>query len=78
LDSRQADATSVFFAFVGENVDGHDYVGDAFARGAVAAVVERDVAVEASVLDITQGGLPAEPVLPLVIRVPDVLQAFRW
>ncbi|MEA3396305.1 MAG: UDP-N-acetylmuramoyl-tripeptide--D-alanyl-D-alanine ligase [Chloroflexota bacterium] len=77
LDSRQADATSVFFAFVGENVDGHDYVGDAFARGAAAAVVERDVAVEAAVLDIAQGGLPVEPVLPLVIRVPHVLHALQ-
>ncbi|RLC84503.1 MAG: UDP-N-acetylmuramoyl-tripeptide--D-alanyl-D-alanine ligase, partial [Chloroflexi bacterium] len=77
LDSRQADTASVFFAFVGENVDGHDYVADAFARGAAAAVVERDVAVEAAVWDVTRDDLPAGESLPLVIRVPDVLHALQ-
>ena len=41
IDSREADLGSLFVAFVGEQVDGHDYVDAAFERGAVAAIVER-------------------------------------
>ncbi|MFQ6036746.1 MAG: UDP-N-acetylmuramoyl-tripeptide--D-alanyl-D-alanine ligase, partial [Sedimentisphaerales bacterium] len=32
-----------FFAIPGENFDGHDYVPEAFAKGAVCAVVSKDV-----------------------------------
>ncbi len=77
LDSREAESDAVFFAFKGENVDGHDYVLDAFERGAVAAVVERDVAVEVPVLDLREGGQHADLSTPLVIRVPDVLKSLQ-
>jgi UDP-N-acetylmuramoyl-L-alanyl-D-glutamate--2,6-diaminopimelate ligase len=40
-DSRQATAGIVFFAVPGEQVDGHDYVGEAVKRGAAAVVVSR-------------------------------------
>ena len=43
IDSRQARPGSLFIAFPGERVDGHDYVADAFDQGAVAALVERPV-----------------------------------
>lgn len=43
IDSRDAMPGSLFVAFGGEFVDGHDYVADSFSRGAVAALVERDV-----------------------------------
>jgi len=39
IDSRTTEAGDCFFAIAGENFDGHDYVGDAFAKGAVCAVV---------------------------------------
>jgi len=42
-DSRTVKAGDCFFAITGENFDGHDYVGDAFAKGAVCAVIERDI-----------------------------------
>jgi UDP-N-acetylmuramoyl-tripeptide--D-alanyl-D-alanine ligase len=42
-DSRTVKAGDCFFAIAGENFDGHDYVGDAFAKGAACAVVERDI-----------------------------------
>lgn len=77
LDSRQAQVGSVFFAFAGENVDGHAYVADAFERGAVAAVVEQDVAVAGSMLNLETGDYPALLTTPLVIRVPHVLQALQ-
>ncbi|MGC9521911.1 MAG: UDP-N-acetylmuramoyl-tripeptide--D-alanyl-D-alanine ligase [Anaerolineae bacterium] len=85
IDSREAEPGSIFFAFEGERVDGHDFVADAFERGAVAAVVERGVTLAQRVdtLDMTGPQLPTEPVTPpLLIRVPDVLTALqgaaRW
>lgn len=43
IDSRLATAGSLFFAFSGQRVDGHDYVAAAYAAGAQAAVVTREV-----------------------------------
>jgi len=42
-DTRTIDAGALFFALRGERFDGHDHVGEAFSRGAAAAVVSRDV-----------------------------------
>ncbi len=41
IDSRTLAAGEVFFAVLGERFDGHAFLGAAFARGAVAAVVSR-------------------------------------
>jgi UDP-N-acetylmuramoyl-tripeptide--D-alanyl-D-alanine ligase len=43
IDSREARPGSLFVAFAGEQADGHQYVANAFERGAVAALVERPV-----------------------------------
>lgn len=43
IDSRQTHPGDLFFALRGENVDGHDYVGAAFAAGASGAVIARPV-----------------------------------
>ncbi len=43
FDSRKVTAGGLFLAFPGEQVDGHDYVGAAIERGAVAALVTRPV-----------------------------------
>jgi len=43
IDSRTTKAGDCFFAIAGENFDGHDYVADAFSKGAVCAVVCKDV-----------------------------------
>jgi UDP-N-acetylmuramoyl-L-alanyl-D-glutamate--2,6-diaminopimelate ligase len=55
FDSRQATAGGLFVALRGGYADGHDFVADAVGRGAVAALVERPVAVE---------GLAAQVVVP--------------
>jgi UDP-N-acetylmuramoyl-tripeptide--D-alanyl-D-alanine ligase len=47
-DSRTTKAGECFFAIGGENFDGHDYVADAFAKGAVCAVVSKDIDEEKS------------------------------
>jgi len=44
IDSRTTQPGNCFFAIPGENFDGHDYVVDAFAKGAVCAVVSKKVA----------------------------------
>ena len=43
FDSRRIEPGGLFLAFAGAQADGHDYVGAAVARGAVAAVVTREV-----------------------------------
>jgi UDP-N-acetylmuramoyl-L-alanyl-D-glutamate--2,6-diaminopimelate ligase len=43
-DSRLVQPGALFVAVPGEHVDGHSFVADAAARGAVAAIVERPVA----------------------------------
>lgn len=43
-DSRQLTQGSVFVAIAGEHVDGHDFVSGAATKGAVAALVEHEVA----------------------------------
>ena len=44
-DSRTTRPGGCFFAISGENFDGHDYVADALAKGAVCAVVSKDIPV---------------------------------
>lgn len=43
-DSRTVRPGDLFFAIRGDNFDGHEYVEDAFAKGACAAVVSDDAA----------------------------------
>ena len=43
IDSRTTKTGDCFFAIRGGNFDGHDYVLDAFAKGAVCAVVSKDI-----------------------------------
>ncbi|MFW6062792.1 MAG: UDP-N-acetylmuramoyl-tripeptide--D-alanyl-D-alanine ligase [Chloroflexota bacterium] len=56
IDSREVQPGDVFFAFEGEDLDGHDFVDDALARGAIAAVVERPVAAGAPTVHLEQAG----------------------
>ncbi|MBI4168589.1 MAG: UDP-N-acetylmuramoyl-tripeptide--D-alanyl-D-alanine ligase [Acidobacteria bacterium] len=58
IDSRSVRAGDLFFAIVGPRHDGHDFVGEAIARGAVAAVVSK-------------GGPGQFPEAPALIRVRD-------
>ena len=41
IDSRNAVEGSMFAAFPGENVDGHDYIGKAFENGATCCIANR-------------------------------------
>jgi UDP-N-acetylmuramoyl-tripeptide--D-alanyl-D-alanine ligase len=54
-DSRTAEPGALFFALSGERVDGHDFVADALARGAVGAVVSRP-GLDGSVVEVADTG----------------------
>ncbi|MBT8438661.1 MAG: UDP-N-acetylmuramoyl-tripeptide--D-alanyl-D-alanine ligase [Gammaproteobacteria bacterium] len=58
-DTRRIRSGDLFVALKGENFDGHDYVGQAFQQGAVAAMVSHPVSDKASQLlvDDTRRGL---------------------
>src|SRR6266849_8830038 len=43
VDSRTIQPGDLFFALRGPNHDGHEYLAEVFRKGAVAAVVDRDV-----------------------------------
>jgi len=43
-DSRKIEPGQLFIALVGPNFDGHDYLAEVAAKGAVAALVQREVA----------------------------------
>ncbi len=53
-DSREVVPGSLFAAFVGERVDGHDYAAQVVAAGAVAVLASRPVGVPAIVVEDVQ------------------------
>jgi UDP-N-acetylmuramoyl-tripeptide--D-alanyl-D-alanine ligase len=77
VDSREAEAGSVFFAFRGETVDGQDYVEDAAARGAVAAVVRREGAYDSPGPVRLATGALAIPVTDVLAALQKLARAWR-
>ncbi|MFJ9810118.1 UDP-N-acetylmuramoyl-tripeptide--D-alanyl-D-alanine ligase [Streptomyces sp. NPDC101158] len=59
IDSREVRPGSLFAAFAGERVDGHDYAERAVAAGAVAVLAARPVGVPALVVPDVQAALGA-------------------
>lgn len=55
-DTRKITEGSLFVALVGERFDGHDFVGAAFEKGAVAAVCSKPVDVNGEVLLVENTG----------------------
>ncbi|MEU8791756.1 UDP-N-acetylmuramoyl-tripeptide--D-alanyl-D-alanine ligase [Streptomyces sp. NPDC048643] len=58
-DSREVEPGSLFVAFVGERVDGHDFAEAVVGAGAVALLASRPVGVPAIVVDDVQAALGA-------------------
>jgi UDP-N-acetylmuramoyl-tripeptide--D-alanyl-D-alanine ligase len=80
IDSRQAIPGSLFVALPGQRVDGHEFVSDAFERGAHLAFVQRDLGSRFAVLDLRGARQPQErfsPPLPLCLWVDDCLAALQ-
>ena len=80
VDSRQTIPGALFVALPGERVDGHDFVSDAFARGAYLAFVGRDFSDRYAVLDMRGGKPPGGAAFkdrPLCLWVDDPLPALQ-
>ncbi|MEY2247590.1 UDP-N-acetylmuramoyl-tripeptide--D-alanyl-D-alanine ligase [Streptomyces sp. BF23-18] len=58
-DSREVESGSLFVAFAGERVDGHDFAEAVIAAGAAAVLASRPVGVPAIVVDDVQTALGA-------------------
>jgi UDP-N-acetylmuramoyl-tripeptide--D-alanyl-D-alanine ligase len=81
IDSRQVIPGSLFIAMVGEHVDGHDYIQEAFNHGASVALVQRDLPDTYPVVDLRGDGflneLAALSNTPFCLRVADSLHALQ-
>jgi len=80
VDSRQAESGSLFVALRGEKLDGHDFVQDAFSRGAKLALIDREVEADCTQLDLRGKRFPvvdANPAQPLCLLVDDSLKALQ-
>jgi UDP-N-acetylmuramoyl-tripeptide--D-alanyl-D-alanine ligase len=77
IDSRNAVPGALFVALPGEKADGHDFVRDAFNRGAIAALVARPVVGEHALLDTRQPPAGRPGPTPLCLLVNDTLAALQ-
>lgn len=78
VDSRLARPGSLFVALKGEQTDGHDYVRDALQRGALGAIVERQVSGCASSWSATTRRAPSKaPLTPICLRAKHSLEALQ-
>jgi UDP-N-acetylmuramoyl-tripeptide--D-alanyl-D-alanine ligase len=80
VDSRQVIPGGLFIALPGERVDGHDYVEEAFRKGASLALVQKEVSLHCPTLDISRAHFSMESTLPrppFCLRVDDTLKALQ-
>lgn len=81
VDSREAFPGTLFVALPGENLDGHNFVQDAFDRGAVLALVQRDLSDQFPQIDLRgkfhPEALSAFGRAPFCLLVDDSLAALQ-
>jgi UDP-N-acetylmuramoyl-tripeptide--D-alanyl-D-alanine ligase len=80
IDSRQVIPGSLFVALSGEHADGHDYVDEAFKRGASFALTQRDMNASFRSIDLRSGFIsdPAQDFTPpLCLQVNNTLSALQ-
>ncbi len=78
IDSRQATPNSCFIALPGERVDGHDYIRDAIARGAIAVIAHRVAPdIQAQVIRPETDPAPAHVQPPLIFLTDNSLSALQ-
>ena len=76
IDSREATAGALFIALPGSQTDGHQFVADAFRRGALAAVTHQPIDAGQQRIVTAEQMSPttlSEADLPLCIQVEDTL-----
>jgi UDP-N-acetylmuramoyl-tripeptide--D-alanyl-D-alanine ligase len=80
IDSRQVIPGSLFVALPGERVDGHDYVADAFQRGASLALIQHDIPGSFRTVRLAQGqalDMHTDLDLPFCLLVENTLTALQ-
>lgn len=80
VDSRLVIPGSLFVAIPGEKVDGHDFIAEAFNRGASFALTQNELPASFRTLDL-RGGLSADSTFdfspPLCLRVDNSIAALQ-
>jgi UDP-N-acetylmuramoyl-tripeptide--D-alanyl-D-alanine ligase len=80
VDSRLVIPGSMFVALPGENVDGHDYIADAFQRGASVALVQRNTSAGSGTIPVMPGrqvAIPTKLEPPFCLQVENTLSALQ-
>ncbi len=77
IDTRLVTPGSLFVAIEGEHTNGHDYLPEAFERGALAALIDREVDPELRVLDLRSVSDWEVLETPLCLRVENTVQALQ-
>ena len=80
IDSREATEQSLFIALPGEKVNGHQFVDDAFNKGASFALIDQPDCTQRPVIDLRIGSTQAIkslPEMPFAILVEDTLKALQ-
>jgi UDP-N-acetylmuramoyl-tripeptide--D-alanyl-D-alanine ligase len=81
IDSRLASPGCLFIAMRGERQDGHDFIGQAIEKGAVAIIAEKSPPLPCALYAVNQPETAAlgdwQPGLPICLIVPDSLAALQ-
>ena len=82
IDSRQIIPGSLFVAIPGEKVDGHDFIDEAFKRGASFALIQKDINASFRTLDLravssAESYLGYDLTPPLCLRVDNTVTALQ-
>jgi UDP-N-acetylmuramoyl-tripeptide--D-alanyl-D-alanine ligase len=80
IDSRQVVPGALFVALPGEHVDGHEFVRQAFESGAAVALVDRDLDLQATTIDLRKAlgsQLDAELQPPILLRSANALESLQ-
>ena len=80
IDSRQVIPGSMFVAIPGEHVDGHNFVADAFQRGASFALIQHGIPGSFQTLELVKGQSPNLQIdldAPLCLQVENTLSALQ-
>ena len=82
IDSRQTIPGSLFVAIPGKKVDGHNFIGEAFKRGASFALIQQHVDASYRTLDLrtvssTDSYLGVDFSIPLCLRVDNTIVALQ-
>ena len=77
IDSRCAFEKGLFVALSGENTDGHQYVDQAFANGAVLALTDHAIESRYPVVDLYQPRFELPASTPFSLQTANALQALQ-